>query len=595
MGMQGAFGFMKRAVIDLAVFSAVVSVLLLIIPLYLLQVYDRVLPASSADTLVFLTIIAMAGLLVLGIVDEVRARYAGRIALRIDRELGAAAFRIAVSSPGAATGMEPALRDLAAVRGFLSNRAAFTLFDLPFAPLFLIVLYFVHPLLSLVTLAGILVLFLIAWLNRAATQTGAREAGDAAVAANAVAQVAARNIESIRALGMMGAMTQLWGRRFAQSARIGDAVARVNSRYGGISRTVRLGLQIVTLGLGAWLVLSKEMTAGMIFAASIISGRALQPIDQVINGWRQIADTGQAWKRLSGLAQRLALAREASRTDLPAPSGAVSVDNLVYFPPGSDPGALPLIKRLTFAIAAGETVAIVGPSRAGKSTLARLLVGAIEPKSGSVRMDGADIKAWDPEALGVHVGYMAQEVELFAGTVGENIARFAADPAAGDDAVKAAMAAQSHELIMALPRAYDTIVGPGAHRLSGGESQRIALARAFFRNPRLIILDEPNAHLDQEGEAALEKAVAAARSRGATVIIVTHRPSIASKCDRIMVLREGQIEKFAPAAEVLRSLAEAGVTRGAAPAAPQNAPNPGARMAQPYVLRPVPGPGDRKT
>ncbi|TIT76461.1 MAG: ATP-binding cassette domain-containing protein, partial [Mesorhizobium sp.] len=291
-----------------------------------------------------------------------------------------------------------------------------------------------------------------------------------------------------------------------------------------VSRTARLTLQIAILGVGAYLVLRNEMTAGMIFASSMISARALQPLDQIIGSWRQIIDANLAWKRLSTLRSGPDYQENVA---LPAPEGALSVDQIVYHLPGAADGSLPLIKRLTFEVAAGETVAIVGPSQAGKSTLARLIVGAIEPRSGAIRIDGGDIRNWDPEELGRHIGYLPQDVELFPGTIAQNIARFEPDAPDGK-LVQAAQRAQVHGLILGQRDGYSTLIGPTGVRLSGGERQRIGLARAFYGDPKVLVLDEPNANLDANGEAALERAIIQARLRKTTVLVITHRPSLAA-------------------------------------------------------------------
>lgn len=566
----------RRAVIEIGIFSAAANLLLLVVPIYLLQIYDRVLASGSMNTLVYISLIALGALAVLGVLEVVRSYYASRVAARIDAAIGADVFLSAMEGPRAGLGDVQPLRDLAAVRGFVSSRALFFLFDLPFAPLFIALLWFVHPLLFVITVAGAVLMVLIALLNQIATSRSGRQSGEALMATTNAAQSFARNFETVRALGMASNVVELWGSRFAESLAAADRVNAVNAFWGGVSRTVRMVLQIAILGVGAWLVLAGSMTAGMIFAASIISGRALQPLDQIIGGWRQIVEAARAWRRVKGLPRVRQPVRSAALS-LPAPKGALHLDDVVYMPPGADPGSPPLIKRVAFKVEPGEAVAVVGPSQAGKSTLARLIVGAIRPLSGAVRVDGADIANWDQDELGRHLGYLPQEVELFPGTIAQNICRFA--PEADDAAiVAAAQRAQVHELILRQKAGYATEIGPTGVRLSGGERQRIGLARAFYGDPRLVVLDEPNAHLDMQGEQALEQAIAEARQRGTTVLIITHRPAIASKCDRMLLLRDGQVELYGPARDVLQRLAQG--VQGVQKADADNAPPPPASPPQ---------------
>ncbi|CAN7718319.1 type I secretion system permease/ATPase [Aminobacter aminovorans] len=568
---------LSKSLFEIGVFSAAANFLLLVPPLYLLQVYDRVLPASSENTLIYLTLFSVAGLAVLGILEIVRSLYANRVAARLDVRLGSAAFLEAMNGPRAGFGDVQPLRDLATLRTFVASRALFFLFDLPFGPFFIVLLYFVHPLLFAVTLAGAVVMVAIALLNQRMTRRSSKEASDTLTATMNSAQTFARSFETVRALGMVSNIIEFWGDRFSKALNASDKVARNNAFYGGLSRTLRILLQLAVLGIGAYLVLAEQMTAGMIFAASIISGRVLQPIDQIVGSWRQVAEAGQAWKRMAALTKHgiEALPRDIK---LPAPLGALTLDQVVYALPNADSGHLPLIKRLSFSINAGESVAIIGPSQAGKSTLARLIVGAIKPLSGVVRIDGADIQSWRPDELGKHIGYLSQEVDLFPGTIGQNIARFEADPE-DEEIIQAAERAQVHQLLLGLSQGYATVIGPLGVRLSGGERQRVGLARAFFGAPQVLVLDEPNANLDAEGEAALERAIINARSEKRTVVIITHRPSIAAKCDRILMLREGQIELYGPAQDVLQRLAQGQKPVMQSPAAALNDEDAGRELA----------------
>ncbi|RVD40430.1 type I secretion system permease/ATPase [Mesorhizobium sp. M4B.F.Ca.ET.019.03.1.1] len=536
-----------RAVTDVGLFSLLINILLLVIPLYLLQVYDRVLPSSSVETLAYLSVIAVLALAFLGFLDAVRAIYSQRIAATVDRTLGASTFAASLGARYAG-GLSP-LRDLASVCAFIRSRGVAVLFDLPFAPAFLALLYLIHPVLFWLTLAGAVLLLLLVVANQLAIGRNDALSAERSALASRAEQAFERNAETLRAMGMIENAARVWGRHVGEALILHDRSSSANAIFSGASRALRMMLQLAILGAGAWLVLQGQMTAGMIFASSLVSSRALQPLDQLIGSWRQIVDARRAWKRLAtALAAHPAKARKLT---LPDPSGAISAQDVFFIAPNTPLGAEPILKRLNFQIGAGEAVAIVGPSGAGKSTLARLLVGAAQPTGGSVRIDGADLRTWDENQVGRHIGYLAQEVELFPGSIGDNVARF--DPEAADPAIIAAAGrAGAHELILALRDGYQTVVGPSDRTLSGGERQRIGLARAFYGNPRILVLDEPSTHLDGGGEMALEAALAAARAAGVTTIVITHRPSIAAACDRVMLLRGGVIEAFGPSGEVLR-------------------------------------------
>lgn len=563
--MSKGSNLLSGSVIHIGLFSAVTNVVMLILPLYMLQVYDRVLPAANLDTLAYLTLLALFSLLLFGALEVVRGVYASRLAARLDVSLGPLSFLGAMSGPRAGLGDVQALRDLATVRSFIASRTVFVLFDLPFGPIFVGLLYFIHPLLFLVTVVGAVLLLLVAVLNQVASARPTKEAAECLGASMNSAQAFARNFETVRALGMVANAIEFWGTRFSDSLSATDKVARINAFYGAISRTSRSVLQIAILGTGAYLVLHNEMTAGMIFASSMMSARALQPLDQIIGSWRQIIDARSAWRRLSSLQSKPGKEGVA----LPTPQGIIGADQVIYYLPGSADGAPPLIKRLTFEIPAGQVVAVVGPSQAGKSTLARLLVGAIEPRSGAVRVDGGDIRNWNPEELGRQIGYLPQDVELFPGTIAQNISRFEPD-VPDEKLIQAAQRAQVHELIIAQRDGYSTQIGPTGVRLSGGERQRIGLARAFYGDPKILVLDEPNANLDSDGEAALERAISQARLRSTTVLVITHRPSLASICDRILMLRNGQIEIYGLTQEVLGKLAERKAQATSSKASPSN-------------------------
>ena len=541
-----------REVLGMALLTLVVSLLMFVQPIYMLQVYDRVLTSRSLETLAFVSVMAAAALCLLGVLDAVRGMMAVRVAARMAVTVGGDALAASIAGPRARIGDVQPLRDLATVRTFVSSRAILAYLDLPFAPLFIGLLYFIHPLLFWLTLGGAAVLTAIAFLNNALTRRLASDGGDGTTRALLSAQGFARGTESIRAMGMVANVTHAWGRDEALSLAAQDRIGLCNSAFAGLSRTLRLGLQIAILGVGGYLVLEGQMTAGMIFATSLISARGLQPIDQVIGGWRGFTEFRSAWRRLDmALAQA---AKSGEQTRLPDPSGRISIDSVVVF--GAAAKSEPLLKRISAEVAAGEFIAIVGPSGSGKSLLVRTLVGVVVPRSGAVRVDGADIKLWDPQQLGSQIGYLSQEIDLLPGTVAENISRFSPAP---DDAaiVAAAQAAHAHSLILSLPDGYQTVIGTGGHPLSGGQKQQIGLARAFFGAPRILVLDEPNAHLDAEGEAGLEAALKEARDKGVTILIVTQRQPIAARADKVMILRDGVIEAFAAPADLGRTVAPA--------------------------------------
>lgn len=549
--------------------SFVVNVLLLVQPLYMLQIYDRVLASASLETLLFISLIAGGAILLLGLIDAVRGVLAGRIATRIGVAGGEAALDASLKGPRATLGDVQPLRDLAAVRGFLGGKGILGFLDLPFAPFFIAILYFIHPDLFWLTAGGAVVLLVVAIANQWAAERALGRAGEDAIAANLMAQAFARSSESITAMGMGTAVTRAWGEREARALVQQGSANDLASTFGGLSRVLRLGLQIAILGYGGYLVLAGEMTAGMIFAASLISGRGLQPIDQVIGGWGAFAEFRKAWARLRGALSRAG--QTSDRTSLPAPVGRVQIERLVVTAPGTARPE-PILKAISAVIPAGECVVLIGPSGAGKSTLARAIVGAVLPRDGLVRLDGADIAQFDPVILGRHVGYLAQDVEMLPGTVAQNIARFDAG-ADHDEIVRAARDAQVHDLVLSLPQGYDTPLGAEGHRLSGGQRQRIGLARAFFGRPRLLVLDEPNAHLDALGEEALDRALEAARESGTTVVVVTQRKLVADRADRVMVLRDGAIEDYGTRQELMERQAERARAGRTAPA------QPGARIA----------------
>ena len=540
----------------IAVFSVATNLLVLAVPLYLLQMYDRVLTSRSIETLIYISIIAIAALVTYGLIEVARSVLAHRAASRFEARNGARVYRSVLAQAAGESGDVQPLRDMATVRGFIASRTAIGLFDLPFMPLFAVLIFFVHPILGALTITGAVVLILIAVANEIVTRRAERSASEAAIRAAAVALAQRQAGEEMRAMAMLERGFDTWGALEAQAINGQDRVGRINATFYGVSRTTRLCLQIAILGFGALLVLEQGLSAGIIFAASMVSARALGPIDQVIGGWRSIAQALLAWRRLKGRLDRAAEDGEATR--LPQVSGRIEVDKLVYAP---QPGQEPVLRRLSFRLDAGECIAIIGPSGAGKSTLARILAGAIEPTSGAVRLDGIALCHWHEQDRGAATGYLAQDANLFPASVAHNIARLDADP---DEhaVVNAAQFTGTHEFIGSLPQAYATPVGPGGLPLSGGQKQRVGLARAFFGNPRFVVLDEPDAHLDEVGLRALDLTLARAKQAGITTVVVTQRKAMLARADRIMVLSGGLIERFGPRAEVVQALNERTAANG---------------------------------
>jgi ATP-binding cassette subfamily C protein len=537
----------RRAVVVLALFSAATNVLLLAQPFYSMQVYDRVLTSRSIDTLIYISVVMVITLLASAALDVVRSLIAARAAQRFEVDLSDIALRTAIAK-GSQTGagLQP-LRDIATLRSLIASRALMAVLDFPFALLFIGMMYLVHPDLFWITVVGAAVLTVVAAISQLVLAASARRQGEISASASARAEHIARSAESVTAMGMTGNTVNMWGDVQAGSLLAADGAATINAWFGGLSKFLRYVLQSAVMGWGAFLVLENQMSAGLMFAASLISGKALQPIDQMIGSWRQLAGAQQAWVRVKAFAGKAATSRH--HTSLPPPTGQVEVQDL-YQPDPVSAARPPILSRLSFRLEPGEIVAVVGPSGSGKSTLARLLVGAIRPRGGHVRIDGHEIQNWNPDELGRAIGYVAQDVELLPGTVAQNISRF--DPLAMDeDIVAAARAAHAEDLIQRLPMGFDTEIGPGGLHLSGGERQRIALARALFGNPRLLVLDEPNSNLDRLGEAALMRALTEAKTQGATVLVITQRESLLACADKIMRLQNGAIVEFDDKANLL--------------------------------------------
>jgi PrtD family type I secretion system ABC transporter len=514
----------------------------------MMQVYDRVLSSSNLDTLIWLTVMATAAYMAFGALETVRSNLLSRLGAWLDRALAGRliAAGLDAAASGTPTGTQP-LRDLAQVRGFLTGPAMAPLFDAPWTPVFLAVLWIMHPWLGGFALgAGLLLLALMVageWLTRRAVHEG--EAHQ--VNAYALADATLRSGELVRALGLLPALLSRWRGAQDRALTAQQNAADRTLRLHGLTKALRMFVQTAILGLGAWLAVRGELTSGGMIAASILLGRALAPIDQLLGSWKQFVGVRHSWQRLAVLLNRHPQAPPPM--PLPQPQGALSVEGLTYAPAGAEK---PVLRNISFALRPGQSLGIIGPSAAGKSTLCRLLIGALPPSAGHVRLDHADLAAWNRAEIGPHLGYLPQEVTLFAGTVAENIARMGHGNDSIDPAliVAAARQAHVHEMILRLPQGYETRLDASASQLSGGQRQRIGLARALYGNPKLLVLDEPNAHLDGEGEAALLAALKAARQQGCTVIMVNHRPSMLEHSDMLLFLRDGMAQAFGPIEEV---------------------------------------------
>ncbi len=528
-------------------FSLALNLLMLSVPLYMVSVYDRVLSSRSVETLLMLTLVALGALAAVGVLEIVRQMILTRTGARLETALGEHALEASLQSAPSEGGDVQSLRDLAQIRQFISSPLVSALFDAPIALLYLAMVYLVHPLLGWISLGAAILIVLVALLNQKLTAAPLSDASRHSLDALGKANAQMRNAEVIRAMGMFPNCAASWGEDNERALIASDIAGRRNAVLNGLTHFLRLLLQIGILGYGAFLVLTETgLSAGIIFAAALISARALAPLNQVVSGWRSIASTRQSWRRL--MTQLAAGSHGPAPMTLPAPRASLSVEKLVYRPASA---AEPVLKGLSFAIEPGEVVGIIGHSGAGKSTLARLLVGAITPSAGVVRIGGDDIAHWRPEALGPFIGYVPQDIELFPGSVARNVARMSATPDP-DKVVAAARLANCHELIQQLPKGYDTPLGPHGHVLSGGQRQRIALARAFYGSPRIVILDEPNASLDSEGEHALTAALRQAHADGVTCMVITQRARILSALTKVMLLREGRIEAFGPKEEILQ-------------------------------------------
>jgi len=538
----------RGAFLGVALLSGLINVLYLSGSIFMMEVYDRVLPSRSIPTLVGLSLIIVVLYLFQGLFDMIRARILARVGAAVDEDLSQQVFQGQLAAPLKSRvegdGQQP-LRDLDQIRAFLAGGGPSALFDLPWMPLYLVICFAFHPLIGLVTLGGAACLVVITLLTEMLTREASKAAVGAAAQRNGIAEGARRNAEVVHALGMAGRIGLRWGEANAAYLAHQQRTSDVAGGFGALSKVLRMLLQSAVLAVGAYLVIDGQATGGIMIASSILTSRALAPVELAIANWKGFVAARQGWRRLKeGLAQT---APAAAPLPLPAPRQGLSVDNAGAGAPGSQRFA---IQDVSFQLAAGSGLGIIGPSASGKSSLARLLVGVWPAWRGKVRLDSAALEQWRPEDLGRHIGYLPQDVELFAGTVAQNIARFEPDPDP-KAVIAAARAANVHEMILHLPDGYDTQVGEAGAALSGGQRQRLALARALYGEPFLVVLDEPNSNLDNEGEQALTAAILGVRARGGIVVVIAHRPSAIAGVDLVLVMGDGRVQSFGPKDEVL--------------------------------------------
>ena len=547
--LRQAYVGSKSAILAAAGFSFALNLLTLAMPLFTMQLYNRVLLSGSGATLTVICIAALSALGAAALLEDVRSRLLVSFGCRFDAQFSAPLFArlVETSVRAGGTAGAQALRDLDTLRQVMTGGGMLALLDLPWAPLFILACAFLHPLLGLVSLIGAGSLLALAVLNQQVVSEPLAESGRSGEASYGLTDAVMRNAEVVQAMGMLPALLVDWRRlRLAMMHRQAVASMR-NANIGGLIKFFRYALQIAIFSTGAWLTIEQKMSPGSLFAASLLTTRALTPIDQTVGVWRQLITGKTALERVQAA---FTAPPRPSAMPLPNPVGRLSVENLTYVTPG---GRNPILTNVSFVLEPGESLGVVGASAAGKSTLARLIVGAVKTSNGVVRLDGGDVYSWDREAFGRAVGYLPQDIELFDGTVRDNIARFrACDP---EQIVVAARMAGAHEMILRLPNGYETVIGGTGATLSGGQRQRIGLARAVFGDPRLVVLDEPNSSLDGEGEAALAQMLARLKTRGASVIMIAHRPSALAGLDKVLVLMNGGLAGMGPVGQILPMIA----------------------------------------
>lgn len=550
-------------------FTFVMNILMLFLPFYSLLIFDKVMTSHSMSTLTALTLIVTVAFLALSALNALRGIILGRIADWLDASVSPKLLEVSIARSALApsSANSQLLRDVAVIKSFVTGQGLITILDAPWSPLFILVTFLIHPVLGLITVLGAILLIAFAIINEVQTKQPLEESNADSIKALANAETTVRNAEAIEAMGMMKNVLAQWSNH---SLKIISAQKTANDRasiIGSISKFFRLMVQAALICAGAYFAIHHSLSMGALIAGPILAGRALAPFEAAIGVWKSFVMTRDAYHRINKSVAQLPDIR--GTMELPEPKGEVRVEGVYFRPPHSDKFSL---TNITFAVHPGDSVGIIGPSAAGKSTLAKLIVGVWMPTNGAIRLDNADVFKWSRDNIGQYIGYMPQSVELFPTTIRENIARLDGT-ATPDEVVEAAKLAGAHDMILRLPKGYDTVIGEGG--VSPGQQQRIALARAFFRNPKLLVLDEPNSNLDGEGELALINSISKTKALGTTVFMVAHKPSVLSNIDKLLVLRDGALEMFGPRDAILAKLAErqSGKPGGAAQPPQQNITN----------------------
>lgn len=547
--LQQALKVCQRSFLSVGGFSMCINLLMLVPPLYMLQVYDRVITTRSVETLIMLTLIVVFLFVVMGGLEMVRSRIlvrtGNRLETLINERIYGAMFKRSLLRSGRQSAQP--LNDLTTLRQFLTGNGLFAFFDAPWMPIYIAVLFLFNVWFGVFAIAAGLVLLALAIANERATRQLLADAGSDQIRAQELANANLRNAEVLQAMGMLPGIRRRWAQHHHDYLLRQSSASDRAGTLANLSKILRLGFQSLILGLGAWLVLQDALTPGMMIAGSILMGRALAPIDQMINAWKGFVSARSAHARLNALLEEIPAERE--QMSLPAPTGALRVENVAAAPPGV---RMSTIRGINFSLARGEQVGVIGPSASGKSTLARVLLGIWPAQVGTVRLDGVDVAQWQREELGPYIGYLPQDIELFDGTISENIARFGEVDA--EKVVEAARMAGVHEMILRQPQGYDTVIAGGGGVLSGGQRQRIGLARALYGKPVMVILDEPNANLDDSGERALCQALVQLRTLKTTVFVISHRATTLKFVDQLLVMKEGQISAFGPRDNVVAHL-----------------------------------------